>query len=342
VIHDNGILSQRLIKRSLPENGATIQDVFFGGYHFVDLLLRHGIHRVDDAFEIFGRAGWMTPLRLRTGSPGAAPDRYRLAWEALQQEAKYFARFFDMPGQSLRKHLSEIEPVLRQLATTLSRGLQLFRSRLKVELTTGTEAEVARELGPPPLGKVKNNRMSPAGVSYMYLSADQLTAVNETRPEVGDDLCIGCFELVKDLHVVDLTGSVIIKQASLFSPEFTPDMKRRSDFVKEFSHAISRPTPSDATELSYVPTQLVCEYVRSLGYDGMSFRSSLSLSGDNVKKNFVLFCGPEQEKQSYAQLPAFSDWMRLVSCVNLNVCGVGYEFRIRAGAEGAGADRKFV
>jgi hypothetical protein len=38
VIHDNGILSQRLIKRSLPENGATIQDVFFGGYHFVDLL----------------------------------------------------------------------------------------------------------------------------------------------------------------------------------------------------------------------------------------------------------------------------------------------------------------
>lgn len=59
----------------------------------------------------------------------------------------------------------------------------------------------------------------------------------------------------------------------------------------QFAREISKPVSEKEAELEYVPTQLLAEYIRKLGYKGIIFSSSVNPGG----KNYVLFYGPAQQ-----------------------------------------------
>jgi hypothetical protein len=62
-----------------------------------------------------------------------------------------------------------------------------------------------------------------------------------------------------------------------------------SCLIKEFVKDISKPINDN--EIEYIPTQILSEYIWSLGYDGFIFDSSQSKNG----KNIVIF----EENPSY-------------------------------------------
>ncbi|MGE5542569.1 MAG: RES family NAD+ phosphorylase, partial [Bacillota bacterium] len=168
-------------------------------------------------------------------------------------------------------------------------------------------------MGPAPVQKASHSRMSPQGISYMYLSDGPETCIAEIRPAAGEIVCLGRFRVIRDLRVVDLSG---------VNPRKRGDEARAARFLASFAREISRPlTPQDAL-LDYIPTQVLSEFIRSRGYDGIKYRSSQFESGFN----YTLFCGPKtaDSPADTRVIDPFVHWMRLEHLERKRVCSLAF------------------
>lgn len=319
----------------------------YDGAAFVNELLDASSGHPSPQADQFAKKKAFTEFIIKSETGHQAKDKFTLAWEKFRQEARHFARFFDMQGHGRRAPLDELAPWLNQLSRELPVGSVLWRCRILSEFASTDKDDVAFKIGPAPLHVVKNNRMSPAGISYTYLAEDDETAIAEIRPNVGDHVWSCSFATKKALRVVDLSDVRAFKAPSIFDPTFTPDMKRVPDFLKAFADEISQPVSAEASIIEYVPSQMVCEYIRSLGYDGVCFRSSLfGYKGLGwglpvIKKNYVLFCGPPPDPTYSLALPDFREWLDLKSWIGKTVVGVKYDTHMSTGAHGGGNYRMY-
>lgn len=156
----------------------------------------------------------------------------------------------------------------------------------------------AEELGAPPSHRAKPNRMSPAGIPMFYASNNEATSIEEALGARADgahqDAMVAVFETTREGLVVDLTD--VPHAPSLFD-EANRHKRPRLGFLNGFARDVSRPlSPDDEQQTEYVPTQIVCEYLRHhfatrTGQRpvGLMFRSSKNEATINV----VYFVGPE-------------------------------------------------
>lgn len=128
----------------------------------------------------------------------------------------------------------------------------------------------------------KAMRVSPEGIAYLYTARDVRTALKEMRPQIGQTYSVANIEIIDDVKLFDISNeSIDVKNANdkrLFS---------RNVLDKLFSEA------NYGNPIEYIPMQYICEYIRHLGFDGIQFRSSVSLGGKNV----VLFDVTEETKK---------------------------------------------
>ena len=54
-------------------------------------------------------------------------------------------------------------------------------------------------MGSPPPGKRRSGRVNPEGISVLYLTTDEKTALNEVRATAFDYVSVGNFRLKKDI-----------------------------------------------------------------------------------------------------------------------------------------------
>ena len=229
--------------------------------------------------------------------------KYGISWNSIKEHTKHKARFFDHKNQKnsfqLRKELENFIPIFESLVSE-SQKEPIFRSRIAngeliEKLKNSSEQDRAKELGKAPVKIVKNNRFSPIGISYGYYAYEEKTAILEIRAEVGDKVAIGEFELKENLKVVNFTKEYI-KSIELFKKVgnpfkdtfnilFSNSLYSIRDSVSSFTSDISKPIRSSDSVLEYVPTQIMAEFIWSLGYDGFIFDSSPNENG----KNIVLF-----------------------------------------------------
>lgn len=162
----------------------------------------------------------------------------------------------------------------------------------------------------------KPMRMNPAGISYFYGAENKTTCYQEIRGFKGKIIIYGQFETKKALKIIDLSKAPNIKIPSLFSPEYDHQLNWAKEFLVSFCAEVSKPINDDDVSIEYIPTQILSEYIRMKGYDGIRYASSLT-----NKYNYTLFCGPEKEGRyidSWAlrtddlQIPAYTDWLKLV------------------------------
>jgi len=200
------------------------------------------------------------------------------------------------------------------LVRTLPSRQTYFRARWQ---DPGTVLAQPHELGPPPLKRAAQSRMSPAGIVMMYVSEDASTALYETVNAVGN-YAIGTFRTRRDISILDLAELTPVP--SLF--EETPDSleydpRRNLIFLHHLAHDISRPIArDDRIHIDYVPTQVVTEYVRSARFsngplDGIRYRSSRRDGGISIvlfadKTNVVGAC-----TEGYAWGKS-DEWLELV------------------------------
>lgn len=143
------------------------------------------------------------------------------------------------------------------------------------------------KMGVPPTNKSTSGRANPVGIPYLYLSKDTETTLYETRALYLDNLTIGVFKVLENntLKVIDLTGEQNSYRSPFISDDITSFVKSKL-LMREISQDLSKPLRRHDSEIEYVPTQFICEYIRYFyGVDGIMFKSSLHKGGIN----YVIF-----------------------------------------------------
>lgn len=194
-------------------------------------------------------------------------------WEKLSNELKYENRFF----LSEAIDWDSISATLEMMAKTHNKGKQFFRARISEESIN------SEQLGKPPRDRASAGRANPKGIPYLYLATDQETTYYEARAGLHEQIFMGEFEVLENLNVVSLErieflGPIEIQERGFDLEEFI----RYRGFLMKLSQELSRPIRKKDSDFDYLPTQYLCEFIKSLGFDGVQYQSAMNPTGSNL------------------------------------------------------------
>jgi len=214
-------------------------------------------------------------------------------WDILKKDLKWNTRFL-----ANIEHLIELEwDKLFGIYSKIDKGRNLYRARIHHD---GNKNLLGfDELSCPPREKTVAGRANPQGIPYLYLCNEIETTLYETRVSYLDIVSIGVFQInnVDEIKIVDFT---------LYQSPFSDEIANMVDFVKgkllrqRISRDLSKPIRRFDSELEYVPTQFICEFIRYItGAQGIQFNSSLHRGGVNIVlfSNDNIQCVEEQIHQ---------------------------------------------
>lgn len=147
---------------------------------------------------------------------------------------------------------------------------------------SGFEGFPAAECKCPPPHKVSHGRCNLPNSPHLYTAADIHTAIAEMRPYIRDTISVASLCCEKALRIID------------FCFDFEDQDKCNDWFYMAMSSDFS--VVNKGNENDYFATQYLTMLVKSLGYDGLKFKSSLVIDG----VNYVIFddtaCKPISSK----------------------------------------------
>lgn len=156
---------------------------------------------------------------------------------------------------------------------------KLYRARINEDGQTDSYKPI--EMLSPPVDKTTAGRANPQGIPYLYLSTDSKTTLYETRASYLDNITVGEFQIKEgtQLKIVDFTNNQSTFNHTDNMIQFvTGQLLRRAISVD-----LSKPLRRYDSELEYIPTQFICEFIRYITkVDGIQFNSSLRKDGTNI------------------------------------------------------------
>jgi hypothetical protein len=193
-------------------------------------------------------------------------------WDKIKREVREEKRFFANLSYFDGNNMIEAN-------TTIPQGTILYRARvIPSERTYLTK----NNMGCPPRGKATAGRANPLGIPYLYLCKNEETTYYEVRALYLDKLAIGSFKTTRDLNILDFTSALSLYYAYNNSTISLSEVIAKQKILQLISSDLSKPLRRYDSELEYVPTQLIGEYCKINGIDGICFNSSLHNGGVNV------------------------------------------------------------
>ena len=127
--------------------------------------------------------------------------------------------------------------------------------------------------------RASDGRVNPRGIPCLYMATDDATAVSEVRPAIGAYVTVAGMKCLRELKLIDC--SVLVNEQFIYFKE--PERKEREKAVwSNIDRAFSAPTDRSDDAAEYAPTQILAELFRSLGYDGVAYKSAFGEDGYNV------------------------------------------------------------
>ena len=124
----------------------------------------------------------------------------------------------------------------------------------------------------PPNGvKIPAGRANPQYIKYLYVSESPTTSMFEVRPFICDAINIAQIRVNEPLKIANIAVDINLSDNKSATMEMY--------VMGMIQGAFSRPTNNSE---DYIPTQVIAEYIKSLGYDGIRFNSSLHYGGVNL------------------------------------------------------------
>ncbi|CAA6816889.1 MAG: Unknown protein [uncultured Sulfurovum sp.] len=266
-------------------------EVFDNGDKIAELIASESVYETADGgdgyFDDTDSQQWL-PICWLT------PDSFD--WDGFTKKVKHSLRFFDTVDFNRKEELEKLDIFFEKLYTDNIDEL-VYRTRgISEKDKEDIELNPSENLGKAPPKLAKHNRFSPSGISYIYLASDEKTAIYEAYDESRELYAVGKFKLDSDLRFIDLRKSVFNEKLQSYidpySEEFEALTYCASKAAEKFVVDIQKPIKNNSKDLDYLPTQILAEYIQSLGYDGFVFDSSKNRGGYNI----VLF----HEQMSYA------------------------------------------
>ncbi|MGY2257785.1 RES family NAD+ phosphorylase [Pseudomonas sp. SDO55104_S430] len=238
---------------------------------------------------------------LQTGS------KWDVEWRDFEQTLKTQARFFNQGATQfldelfqgldkltsrssafgfLRKRTRKPPPIIVSVGPR-NRIKHFYRARTFhcVDLLKKPLARPDLELGPPPNNVVVAGRMSAPGISVFYGASNHKTAIAEVRPPVGSWVVVAKFNVTRPLRLLDLNAlDAVHDQGSIFDPTWKERLERVA-FLRRLGFLMTRPVMPGDEVTSYLPTQVVADYLAnacSPKFDGILFKSVQVKNGLNV------------------------------------------------------------
>jgi hypothetical protein len=163
----------------------------------------------------------------------------------------------------------------------LKKETPLFRARLHHQ--SGSEVFKPKDMYCPEKESANGGRANPSGIPFLYLSDNPETILYEVRASYLDELSVGTFELkpeFESIKLVDFTEDTCLFQPN--SSSINKTMKAKL-LRQKISSDLSKPMRRYDSELEYIPTQFICEFIKVFtGAFGIRFNSSLHPKGNNV------------------------------------------------------------
>ena len=210
--------------------------------------------------------------------PANDPTIDRLSeWEKLRDELMHHNRYF--PEETI--DLDRLETLLSYLTLEADEvPTQWYRARIQAS----DRPFSARGMGAPPSRTASHGRANPAGIPYLYLGSNPITAISEIRPHTGEVACVAGFTTRRGLRVVDLRHPRKMVSPFLLDASDIGRMRNDLPFLERLGDELTRPVLPQAAAIDYTPSQYLCEFIKNCGYKGVIYRSSI---GDGI--NLALF-----------------------------------------------------
>jgi len=215
-----------------------------------------------------------------------SPNDYKNFCHAIRHGNRY------IHNEKVMSFLDELLETSGERQVILKKGHILWRAQLgndrRVEHDEYGNEQQTDELCPYPRERMKpilysatEGRANPKGIPYLYLATDQKAAMSEIKPWVGLSISVGQFKIKKDLCIIEFTEFSHEKFSSIKNKDLPRDEKRKFNVWSDIDNAFSEPVNSSDRQSYYVPTQIIAEFFKSKGFDGIAYKSSLS-TGVNI------------------------------------------------------------
>ena len=196
-------------------------------------------------------------------------------FEDFANEIKYNNRYF--PAYLPANHILEELFRLKIFKFDIVKGGSYYRAR-KYEVINYFDKG---DMGAPPKEKASAGRINPQYIRVLYLADSAETC----KKEIGfDSVCVGRFvNAKKTYHLFDM------EKLNSFSVYDLQKFKNKDiiiyyllnhNVLRDIARAISEPI-RDGEEYDYIPTQYLCMFIKSLGYDGVRYPSVMHTGGIN-------------------------------------------------------------
>jgi len=196
----------------------------------------------------------------------------QITWDKFADEIKTTNRFHIQNIINLEK----LEILIKRYRKPIKKGKLFYRARISQNI--GLKKS---EMYNPLPEKTKSGRANPIGISYLYLADDVKTSLYEVRSTLYDFVTVGLFRLKEDIDIINLRGDI-------YDPMLIADNDNIEDFlihrpfISKLEYELSKPKRRSDTELDYLPTQYLSEFIKSIGFDGVEYQSSLYSNGYNL------------------------------------------------------------
>lgn len=173
-------------------------------------------------------------------------------------------------------------PIFSKLSYRLRKGSIIYRARLiykndedKINTQENFYGFNDRDsFVPPNKVDIKEGRVNPTKICYLYASSKPTICISEVRAKPMEKVSIAKILIEKNLKLFNVTA-----YNGLAIPiEYTDEEAFLLDCLQNIGSAFMEPcrSPED-----YLLSQLVAEYVKNLGYDGIMHISSENHRGHN-------------------------------------------------------------
>ncbi len=197
-------------------------------------------------------------------------------WDTLKESIKWERRYVqDIDYLTMELGWDEFFNTQFELDSTT----KLFRARVHHE--SGMKPYNPENMMCPEPKMVSGGRANPSGIPYLYLSDNTETVLYEVRASYLDELSIGEFQL-NNIHeqvkIVDFTEDTMLYQPGRINSTIKARLLR-----DKISLELSKPMRRYDTDIEYIPTQFICEFIKTFtGANGIRFSSSLHPKGNNI------------------------------------------------------------
>lgn len=194
-----------------------------------------------------------------------------LTWERFADYIKYKNRFHNKFF-----NYEAFVSILSYISQEINSEKDFYRARICND-SNGFETQ---QMFGPPHGYRRAGRINPEEIGVLYLSADKKTVLYETRANVYDFVTIGKFKANKTLKIANLSGFSNISPF-VYDDTMIEQFAINRNVFNDISQEIAKPIRRNDSPLEYLPTQFISEFIKSQGYDGVAYESTINKGGFN-------------------------------------------------------------